>query len=296
MSGCDEHGLSILPYLDGELSEQEVDDFRAHLSNCPMCQQKLEEEEALSRLLHRSKVLYTAPASLRVRVVVASAAALASADTAGHAPERLWRRLFRFVECPLQATGWPILHCKALAAAALVILGGAAFLPNVVKQAKATSYVDTAVATHRSYLEGNLPLELRSESPLAVTQWFAGKVPFHFELPTSQAKMDVTPAYQMSGARLVNYRGSYAALVTYHMKAEKISLLVVSDKMALASGGDVVRFHELAFHHCKRDGFNVTTWSNHGLTYALVSSLRGSAQQSCLVCHQDMADKNDFSQ
>jgi len=100
----------------------------------------------------------------------------------------------------------------------------------------------------------------------------------------------------MSGARLVNYRGSYAALVTYHMKAEKISLLVVSDKMALASGGDVVRFHELAFHHCKRDGFNVTTWSNHGLTYALVSSLRGSAQQSCLVCHQDMADKNDFSQ
>jgi hypothetical protein len=39
---------------------------------------------------------------------------------------------------------------------------------------------------------------------------------------------------------------------------------------------------------------NVITWSTHGITYALVSSIHGSAQHSCLVCHQNIADQSVF--
>jgi len=92
----------------------------------------------------------------------------------------------------------------------------------------------------------------------------------------------------------VNYKGSYAALVTYRMQEERISLLVTSSKKVVAAGGDEVRSGQLLFHYCKRDGFNIVTWSNHGLTYALVSSLHDPAQNPCLVCHQDMKDKSNF--
>jgi hypothetical protein len=79
------------------------------------------------------------------------------------------------------------------------------------------------------------------------------------------------------------------------MQDQKISLLVVSDRSARAEGGEEVQSGRLMFHDRTVGNFKVITWSNRGLTYALVSSLPGSARQSCLVCHQDMADHLKFS-
>jgi hypothetical protein len=55
-----------------------------------------------------------------------------------------------------------------------------------------------------------------------------------------------------------------------------------------------VRSGDLTFHYRSGANSQVITWTNHGLTYALVSSLTGSPQHSCLVCHQDMAEQNLF--
>jgi hypothetical protein len=169
-----------------------------------------------------------------------------------------------------------------------------AFVPNAVRQVRAASYVETAVAAHRSYLDGDRPLELRSSSPELVTTWFADKVPFPFRLPNAQSTPNSTPAYRLTGAGLVNYRGNKAALVTYEKESGKISLLVASSKAAPVAGGDEVRFGDLTFHYRTDNGFKVITWSNHGLSYALVSSVSGSARESCLVCHQNMADHHTF--
>ncbi|HEX3436393.1 MAG TPA: hypothetical protein VHT24_06460 [Pseudacidobacterium sp.] len=137
-------------------------------------------------------------------------------------------------------------------------------------------------------------MEIHTSSPSAVTAWFAGKVPFHFQLPDSQPE-NGAPVYQLTGSRLINFRGAYAALATYEMQKEKISLLVVSGNSARAEGGEAVQFGNLTFHYHNAGGFKVITWSNHGLTYALVSSLSGSARKSCLVCHENMADHLKFS-
>jgi anti-sigma factor RsiW len=169
-----------------------------------------------------------------------------------------------------------------------------AIVPNVVRQARAASYVETAVAAHRSYLDGDHSLELRSSSPELVTAWFADKVPFHFRLPSPQSGPNSTPAYRLTGAGLVNYHGNKAALVTYEKESEKITLLVASSKSAPVAGGDEVRSRDLTFHYRTNDGFKVITWSNHGLSYALVSNVSGSARESCLVCHQNMADHQTF--
>ncbi len=287
MNACDKHSRNVLLYLDNELSGHELENFRAHLAGCIACKRQLEEEQEFSSLLHRSRPLYTAPDELRTRVIAAQ-----HGSVSGDTPYRLRRRMWGFMKQPLRDTESSFYPWRALAVIALVL--GMVFVPIIAWHARAATYIDTAVTTHRNYLDGKLPLEIQSNSPETVTAWFAGKVPFNFRLPTSQALPNDQPAYRQVGARLVNYRGSSAALVTYAMKTEQISLLVASSRSAAAFGGEEVRSRGLTFHYHTKAGFNVITWSTHGLTYALVSSLHSSARQSCLVCHQNMADKNEF--
>jgi hypothetical protein len=128
-----------------------------------------------------------------------------------------------------------------------------------------------------------------------VTGWLAAKVAFPFRLPDSQAQSSGAPAYRLLGARVVDYRGSQAGLVSYAApQNDTISLLVASTKYAVVAGGVEVRSGNLVFHHRLDAGFQIITWSNHGLAYALVSRAAGSARGSCLVCHQSMPDRNTF--
>jgi hypothetical protein len=164
-----------------------------------------------------------------------------------------------------------------------------------MQRSRANSYIEAAVAAHRSFLNGGLPLEIQSGSPSAVTAWFAGKVPFNFRLPKVADEPEHEQVYHLTGGRLVNYRGGYAALVAYQMQQQKISLLVASSRSAAAAGGEEVPSGGIVFHYSKQASFNVITWSTHGLTYALVSSLPGSGRQSCMVCHENMANSRRFS-
>jgi hypothetical protein len=95
---------------------------------------------------------------------------------------------------------------------------------------------------------------------------------------------------------LVNYKDGYAALVSYEMQQHQaVSLLVASSQSAIAAGGEEVPSGGIVFHYIKQAGFAVITWSTHGLTYALVSSLPDSGRQSCLVCHQNMKNSEHFT-
>jgi mycothiol system anti-sigma-R factor len=289
MKGCDDYGMNIQLYLDKELTGQDLEEFHAHLEECPACRTELEAEEELSGLLHRSRPLYSAPDALRNRVI---RAAELSPPTVPHAPVRLQKSIAK-VFARLQSASrpsWPTLIAAILLIAVGLLLG-----PGILRQSRASGYIETAIAAHRRLLSGNLPLEIQSQSPSAVTAWFAGKVPFNFRLPSSAEESGHEQVYRLTGARLVSYKGMNAALVAYQMQQQKISLLVSSSRSAVAAGGDEVPSGEIVFHYSKQADFNVITWSTHGLTYALVSSLPGSGRQSCLVCHHNMANSGRFS-
>jgi anti-sigma factor RsiW len=278
-------------FLDDELRGPEAEDFRKHIASCAVCRQLLAEEQALSQLLHRTRPLYQAPEALRANV---SRILSSEVQPDLRTPEPLRRRILRILASPLRGFAEPALRWKQLAAVGLPTILAFLFLPAIVQRVRANAFVEMAAETHRSYLKGNLPMELHTSSSADVTAFFAGKVPFHFQLPESQQTASGQQIYRLAGSRLVNFRGTHAALTTYEMKEQKISLLVVSDKSARAQGGDEVQSGRLTFHDHTVGGFKVITWSNHGLTYALVSSLPGSARQSCLVCHQSMADHLNF--
>jgi anti-sigma factor RsiW len=289
MNSCGDATIKILQYLKNELSGPEREALHVHLSVCESCQARMEDEQSLSRLLQESRPLYQAPAELRSRV---SAAILQHSSRP--APSRFSQSTFhtvlwQFLAFRPRFPSWKILLTTALAISLCFM-----FIPGAMKRVRAASYVQTAVATHRSYLDGNLALEIQSESPETVTAWFVGKAPFQFQLPASQAVLDSKQAYKITGARLVKFKSSEAALVTYETQKEKISLLVASSRYAVVAGGDEVQFGDLIFHYLSEGQFKVITWSNHGLSYALVSSISGSARQSCMVCHQNLADRDGF--
>jgi len=288
MSPCDEFSLKALSYLDDRLHGQELDDFRAHLEVCSNCRMSVEAERTLSQLLDRSRPLYSAPTALRAHV----AAIVEEHNTSIRARESFYERLLQVVGTGFADPARRFAKLRLVAATLAVIALFLAFVPNAVRQARAANYVETAVATHRSYLDGNLVLGIRSDSPEQVTSWFTGKLPFQFRLP--QSTPGSIPAYQLSGASLVSYQGNPAALVIYEKQKERISLLVASSQSAVVAGGEEVRSGALMFHYRTDQGFKVVTWSNHGLSYALVSSVSGSARESCMVCHQSMADHQDF--
>jgi anti-sigma factor RsiW len=289
MSHCEEPGTDILLYLDNELTGQRLENFRAHLAGCSNCRERFQEESALSSLLHATRPLYLAPQALRTRVAAAATqqASVGSPISGGSGKADVQK-----------LTGWlrnvtrPVLAWKPLLAMTLVLAVSLVFIPGAVLRVRANDFVEAATEIHRSYLDGALPLQCRSRSPEAVTDWFADRTPFHFQLPISQSVPKGRALYWLTGARLVSYKGNPAALVVYETPTEKISLLVASNKSVVLAGGEELRSGGLTFHYRSGANFEVITWTNHDLAYALVASLTGSAQHSCLVCHQNMADQS----
>jgi anti-sigma factor RsiW len=279
MNSCDYLNVDLLRYLDNDLSEQEVKYLRAHLDTCVYCQDRLQRERALSRFLHESRPLYSAPAELRSQI----SAAIEEYAARGQSRSDSWWRASAL-----------ILSWKMLVPAALAIALCLMALPNIVQNVRAASYVETALTNHNRYLHGKLSPGIRTKSPEAVTAWFADKLPFQFRLPTSEATLQANPIYELAGASLVQYRGIPAAMVHYEAQSGMISLLVESSKAAVVAGGDESHYGALMFHYRNEGRFKVITWSAHNLSYALVSSIASSAQESCMVCHQSMADHGQF--
>lgn len=293
MKDCGDYRTTIHIYLDNELWGQDLAEFHAHLSEeeCQACQTELEAEEMLSALLHRTRPLYSAPDALRERVMQA---AELFPGTVTYALGRPRKPITTVLTQPLLVANRRVRNWGAFVATILLVVSSFLLMPGMLRRASANSYIETAVAAHRSFLNGSLPLEIQSGSPSVVTAWFANKVAFNFRLPSSP-ESGHEQVYRLTGGRLVNYKDGYAALVAYEIQQQKISLLVSSGSSAAAAGAEEIPSGGILFHYSKRGSFNVITWSNHGLTYALVSSLPGSGRQSCLICHQNMADGDHFN-
>jgi len=269
MSKCDDIRGRLTLYLDDELQGTERATVEAHLSECEACAAIFARELNFLNTVRESGQLYTAPPELRAKV------------------QQILRphRRSRF--------NWMV-----AAAAVLLVLLLPVAVWRLVKKADtpekgpACSFALMAAETHIRHMRGQLPLEVESQNPQQISSWFVNKVNFSVKLPNYQESSGQEKLYVLEGARLVGYQNDYAAYVAYQMKERPISLVITSASLVEPTGGEEIAAGGLKFHYNAIDGLKVLTWSDRGLTYALVSDLEERGQQSCIVCHEGTKDRD----
>jgi len=276
---CEDIRGRLTLYLDNELQGDERGMVEAHLSECESCAAIFARELNFLNAVRESAALHVAPPELRAKVQ-----RILSEGVSGvvGSEERRPRRASR--------VSWLV-----AAAAAVLLLLLPLLVWRIVKQSNtptASSFALMAAETHLRHMRGQLPLETESANPQEISSWFLNKVNFSVKLPNYQESSGQEKLYTLEGARLVFFEKDYTAYVAYKMKERPISLVITSDSVARPSGGEEIQARGLTFHYNAIDGLKVLTWSDRGLTYALVSDLEERGQQSCIVCHEGTKDRD----
>jgi mycothiol system anti-sigma-R factor len=292
MNQCEELRARLGLYLDGELEGNERRTVEAHLDGCDGCRTVFDRERRFLEMVRQSRALPRAPAELRSRVQQSLDELAANRVAPLRSRRRVSRILWSFDSNNTRAVNW-----WGVAVAALILL-----LPLLVwrlssnREALVTrttsEFALMAAETHLRHVGGQLPLEITSETPREISAWFANKVKFSVMLPNYQESSGQNKLYRLEGGRLVGYKNDYAAYVAYEMKTRPISLVITSDTVAQATGGEEIKAKGFTFHNDAINGLKVITWCDRGLTYALVSDLEERGQQSCVVCHQGTKDQD----
>jgi len=276
MKNCEDIQRRLNFYLDNELLGEDRVAVETHLRECQSCAVIFEREQSFINAIRECGPLHVASPALRARV---QETVSGSEREAPNAPEVSRSRLT-----------WGL----AIAAAMLVLLVPIVIWRTMSRSDKptASSFALMAADHHLRRTRGQLPLEVETAAPREISDWFANKVNFSVKLPNYQESSGQERLYELEGARLVGYKDDYAAYVAYRMKQRPISLVITSDSVVKPSGGEEIVARGLKFHYNAIHGLKVLTWSDRGLTYALVSDLEERGQQSCIVCHQGTKDQD----
>jgi hypothetical protein len=165
-------------------------------------------------------------------------------------------------------------------------------LPSPATALPGSKFAEFAASIHRQHAHGNLALDISSDSQGTLNEWFKAKSPFFLALPASPPGPGEERPFRLEGARLMQVGGQTAVYIAYQMETGPVSLIVAPASVAVASGGVKVDFKKVSFHYRTLEGYKVVTWSLSGRTYALVSQEGNSSQQSCMVCHSPMRDRD----
>jgi len=282
MNQCEDIRERLGLYLDNELQGEERSQFESHLRDCELCRSLTQAEGRFLNSVRDSKPLYIASSELKNNVRTALRLPVTEIST-------------EFATQPRLSTRTRII--LTIAAAVLILL----LLPVLVWRFRDTthppshavsSFALMAADTHLRHIRGQLPLEINSTSPRNVSAWFANKVDFKVQIPNYQDSSGGEKLYTLEGGRLVAYENDYAAYVAYQMNDRPISLVITSNQVVEIAGGELIKAKGLVFHYNAMEGLKVITWSDRGLTYALVSDLEERGQKSCMVCHQGIKEQD----
>lgn len=231
---CKPWKTKIETYVDGEIPEEEMRTFDAHVRDCSSC---------------------SADALARVQMKRAIQAAGRRFTPSAEFQKKMQQRIAHRLQWSLRL-GW------MFAAAAVVIVAAALTSAYLVRSGREVAYRDHVFSEiadlHVETLASASPVDVVSTDRHTVKPWFQGKIPFAFNLPELQDSQ-----FSLIGGRVTYLAQTPGAHLIYDVRKHHISVFVFPEK-AFAGGFDN---DALA---TPKSSFNMETWSQGGLRYFVV--------------------------
>lgn len=230
---CDVWQSKLEPYVDSELSEDELANLESHLRTCPSCAADALGLLQMKRMTQAAGRRYSPTPQFRLRIEQSIEAKRGLSWAFGWVPK------------------------LALAAAVLVLVVGVAALwqRHLQREQALTELADLHVAT----LASVNPVDVVSTDRHTVKPWFAGKLPFSFSLPDLQGS-----PFKLVGGRVAYFEHNPGAQLLFDAGKHHLSVFVFQDHpttMPFSAGTTTAR--KLAF--------NTETWNEGGLRYIVIS-------------------------
>jgi anti-sigma factor RsiW len=218
-------------YLDGELPAAESRALSQHLRGCAAC-----AAESLSRVQQKR--------------------ALQSAGQR-FTPDPAFRLRIQKTLAPRRASRWNKLWFPALAGAMVLLLVGAVAL-NFNRERRSEQRLLSELADlHVAMLASSNPVDVVSTDRHTVKPWFAGKIPFTFNLPELQDS-----PFVLLGGKVSYLNQSPGAELLFRVRQHQISVFIFQEQaLGDARASDAVQ---------SALSFTVRSWSHDGLHYFVI--------------------------
>jgi len=237
------------------------------LGECPACALEALALERMKRATRTHAMRFAPSAEFQDRIAAMlreGASSKADPESAVQEPssKRTQGRLGRRSFWPWPVPGWAPAFAGVVLVA--VLIAGALWTRHTVRQQALAELVDLHVAT----LASANPVDVVSTDRHTVKPWFAGKIPFAFNLPELQ-----NSSYRLAGGKLVYLEGNPAAQLVYAVGKHEISVFVSEERSAGTFRRGVSEAREVS---SQDRGFTVERWTEAGLSYTVISDANAS--------------------
>ncbi len=237
---CESWKAKLDTYLDGELPEQEMRTFDAHVRGCPSCSADALVRVQMKRAIQCAGRRFVPTTDSRRRIE----------RSITPKPQRSFR------------LGWMV----ATAAAVILVVGATTSTYIGTRSGRDQALRDHVYSEiadlHVATLASSSPVDVISTDRHTVKPWFQGKIPFAFNLPELQ-----NSEFSLIGGRMTYLDQTPGAHLIYDVRKHHISVFVFQERalsLKLPSGLD-----ENSPSPTKLP-FNMATWSQGGLRYFVI--------------------------
>jgi anti-sigma factor RsiW len=228
---CASWQAKLETYLDGEVPDEEMRTFDAHVRSCLSCSADALARVQMKRAIQAAGKRYTPSAEFRKRMQQKIAAK----------PQRSL------------GLGWMF----AATAAAIIVVGTLTSVYVGTRSGRNQAFSEIA-DLHVATLASSSPVDVISTDRHTVKPWFQGKIPFAFNLPELQ-----NTGFSLLGGRMTYLDQTPGAHLIYDVGKHHISVFVFQERSLPARlDKDPVSPNQLTF--------NTETWTQGGLRYFVI--------------------------
>lgn len=219
-------------YLDGELPTIAMDKLDAHLRGCPECAAESLRRLQWKKMTQAAGQRYRADSALRERV---------RATVTGKRAGLAWWR-------------WTAL---ATVAAAVFVVAGLGIAEHRARVARENQLVSELLDLHVSTLASSTPVDVVSTDRHTVKPWFAGRIPFTFNLPELQGS-----PFELVGGRMSYLEQAPGAELIFKIRKHQLSVFIFQERAVAADFPGSEARDAQAFH--------LESWTQGDLRYFVV--------------------------